>query len=322
MRAFLSLLAPCSATVLFEKPEEVSFQGHDYGSSTGWVYSFSASSQVQWGRLFYKMSSVDTSVWDGYAHVTLVELENVGSSTGGTQAVRIVDSVGSTKLMRESPSSAVQHLLNIDTGYDGEVGKTTAYSYSWSGDWVCLEWTTDSSKQHAALYEAGQEAFAVDDWTFQGNSQSHHYTLPESLEYRIGMYTYNGIAVSGSFKDVVVSTERVGCGSGPSPAPTPTPPAPTPSPAPTPPPAPTPSPGHCAVYKQQDCQGGDLSHTPASSPDQCCSLCAQASGCTAWTFAQYDGAGQHNPTCYLKSGCASRSACGSCTAGTLDRVLV
>jgi hypothetical protein len=219
MRVYALLLACGAAEVLFENSDVVKFQGHDYGSSTGWVYSVPASSAMQWGRLFYKMDSVDTSPEDGYVHVTLVELENVKSSSGGTQAVRIVDSVGSTKLMRETPESSVQHLLNIDTGSDGEFGKTTEYVYSWSGgEWICMEWTTDSSKQHAALYEAGRKAFSVDDWTFQGSSQSHHYELPGSLDLRIGMYTYNGIAVSGAFKDVVVATERVGCGSAHMPA--------------------------------------------------------------------------------------------------------
>merc|ERR1712210_441414 len=137
----------------------------------------------------------------------------MGNATGGSQAVRIVDSVGSTKMMRGKPSSSVQHLLNIDTGYDGEFGKTTEYIYSWAGDdWICLEWNTDAKRQHVALYENGRQALSVDDWVFRGRRHSHRYEIPSSLDMRIGMYTYNGISVHGSFKDVVVSTERVGCG--------------------------------------------------------------------------------------------------------------
>jgi hypothetical protein len=235
--AFVPLLS-CSAEILFENPAEVQFSGHDYGSSTGWVYSMTTSSDVQWGRLYFKIDNVDTSPSDGYVHVTFVELENAITSVAsnatlgstGTQPIRIVDSVGSTRLMRESPGSSVQHLLNIDTGYDGEIGKTTDYVYAWTQDaWTCLEWNTDASQQHAALYDSGAMAFSVDDWTFQGNQQSHHYSIPSDLDLRIGMFTYNGISVSGAFKDVVVATERVGCGSTTAPPDPPSPPSPVPS---------------------------------------------------------------------------------------------
>merc|ERR1712218_189376 len=93
-------------------------------------------------------------------------------------------------------------------------------------------------------------ALEVDDWTFQGDHTAHHYELPPSLDMRIGMRTYNGIAVSGSLKNIVVATERVGCG-GPMPTP-------TPAPSPTPAPAPTPAPrAQCKFTQGFDCSGGD-----------------------------------------------------------------
>ena len=45
-----------------------------------------------------------------------------------------------------------------------------------------------------------------------------------------------------------------------------------------------------------DWNGQDLSHT-SSAPDQCGSICATTSGCTHFTWTDYD-----NGTCYLKSG--------------------
>lgn len=212
--------------MLFENNATVAFSGHDYGSSTGWVYSFTSAADVQWGRLMYKVSSVDTKPADGYVHVTFVEFENgishSSSGASGTQNIRIVDSVGSTRLMRTTPMASVQHLLNIDTGSDGEFGVTTPYIYSWAEDgWTCLEWLTDAAAQKVVLYENGKQAFIADHLSFEGKV-SHatlEYTIPSSLDLRIGMYTYNGIAVAGEFKNVAVATSRIGCGESlPSPA--------------------------------------------------------------------------------------------------------
>lgn len=229
---------------LFENKAEVRFSGRDYGSSTGWKYQFRSSADVQWGSLKYKVDNVDTSVENGYVHVTFVEFDAIGG-----QAVRIVDSVGATKMMREHPMSSVQHLLNIDTG-SGEFGVTTEYVYSWARDgWICLEWNTDAARQHAALYENGTQAFSVDSWHFGWQT----YRIPSDLNVRIGMRTYNGIQVSGSFKDVVVATERIGCGSnGSSPTTAPTQ-APTHAPSPTP--SPTPIGDNCISQPWQQCGG-------------------------------------------------------------------
>merc|ERR1711971_574521 len=207
----------------------------------------------------------------------------------------------------------------MGTGYDGELGVSTEYIYSWAhDDWICLEWNTDTSTQRAALYENGKLSFSVDNWKFQGNSQSHSYKIPTDLDLRVGMYTYNGIAVSGSFKDVVVATERVGCGSSPSPPPSPTPPSPPPHPT-TPSPSPAPPLPSCEFTEGFDCVGGDISHQLMGSQGECCSRCQQTDGCNAFTFSQYDASGQRNPSCYLQTGCASKVWDGSCVAGVLHK---
>lgn len=108
-------------------------------------------------------------------------------------------------------------------------------------------------------------------------------------------------------------------GGAPSPTPTPPtpppPPTPTPSPVPTPPPTPTPTPATCTTMDGQDCYGGDISDSRVGSASECCDMCLQTSGCAAWTWNQYDGQGQQNPTCYLKSSCDTQQGCGTCTAG-------
>lgn len=113
--------------------------------------------------------------------------------------------------------------------------------------------------------------------------------------------------------------------SGGAPSPTPTPPTPPPSPTPTPspvptptPPPPTPWPDMCTTMDGQDCSGGDIAESLASSASACCDWCGQTSGCAAWTWSQYDGQGQQNPTCYLKSSCDTQQDCGTCTAGKVN----
>jgi hypothetical protein len=107
---------------------------------------------------------------------------------------------------------------------------------------------------------------------------------------------------------VVQGPEPTKC-SGPSP----TPPGPSPSP-----PAPTPPTGQvCQVTQGFDCIGGDLSNQRVQSEDECCTACKQSQGCKAFTFTQYDSSGQPNPTCYLKSSCASKKQDGSCAAGVV-----
>ncbi len=72
----------------------------------------------------------------------------------------------------------------------------------------------------------------------------------------------------------------------------------------------------CHLSPGVDCAGSDLSNAPAATADACCALCAQTVGCAAFTHAQYDATGAPIPTCYLKSACASTTACDTCTAGT------
>ncbi|TMW65390.1 hypothetical protein Poli38472_008032 [Pythium oligandrum] len=78
--------------------------------------------------------------------------------------------------------------------------------------------------------------------------------------------------------------------------PPPTPPPTTPTPPPTTPPPP-PSSQCSAVEENVDYTGNDIGSAASSSVDGCCSLCAQRSGCGAYTWTNQSGG-----TCWLKSG--------------------
>lgn len=55
----------------------------------------------------------------------------------------------------------------------------------------------------------------------------------------------------------------------------------------------------CTLSAGFDCVGGDISHRSMSTVTMCCTLCSQTTGCTAFSFAKYDGTGKLDPTCYL-----------------------
>ena len=206
----------------FENAATVSFSGSNYGSSTGAVYSTTIDNSEQWGRLFYRMDSIDAT-GDNYVHVTFMWVDNGigeyeytnGDTTTTTQTMRIVDSVGSTLKMQQTPTQSMQYLLNMDTaGADGELNRDTDYNYYYKEDYTCMEWYTNSDNQEIYLYEDGELTYQVNnDLTFTGPSTGAAitFTIPQSLDIKIGMYTYNGISVSGDFKDVIIGDQRIGC---------------------------------------------------------------------------------------------------------------
>jgi len=79
----------------------------------------------------------------------------------------------------------------------------------------------------------------------------------------------------------------------------------TPSPTPTPP-SPTPQPAQCTFLTNIDCAGHDLSDSPAASLQDCCNLCSETHGCSAFTHNKHDGHGAAH--CYLKASCDGQVA--------------
>jgi len=84
---------------------------------------------------------------------------------------------------------------------------------------------------------------------------------------------------------------------------------------------PVPTPGTCTKtwWEDSDCDGKDLFNTKIDSANDCCELCGNTSGCTAFTHNVFDG--HLSPTCYLKTHCSSSTLLGKrgCTSGTVEK---
>eukprot|EP00928_Gymnodinium_smaydae_P014372 TRINITY_DN1524_c0_g1_i2.p1 TRINITY_DN1524_c0_g1~~TRINITY_DN1524_c0_g1_i2.p1 ORF type:complete len:892 (-),score=131.80 TRINITY_DN1524_c0_g1_i2:200-2824(-) len=76
--------------------------------------------------------------------------------------------------------------------------------------------------------------------------------------------------------------------------------------APTPPPAPPPS-SKCSINVGFDCAGPALSHSQASSAEDCCNKCTDDSACNAFTFK--------DSVCYLKASCSGLTPLSGSVAG-------
>jgi hypothetical protein len=72
----------------------------------------------------------------------------------------------------------------------------------------------------------------------------------------------------------------------------------------------------CSLSKGQDCQGNDLSNSPIASAAACCDLCANTSGCHAFTYDLYSPQGVKQTTCYMKTACPSLTPNGNTVSGT------
>ena len=53
----------------------------------------------------------------------------------------------------------------------------------------------------------------------------------------------------------------------------------------------------CGLSQNKDISGNDIGTQQAQDPKQCCSYCAQISGCKAFSWSEWNGG-----TCFLKSG--------------------
>jgi hypothetical protein len=70
------------------------------------------------------------------------------------------------------------------------------------------------------------------------------------------------------------------------------------------------------VSNGQDCIGNDLSNAPAVDTATCCELCSNNAFCQAFSWDQYNQAGQKNGQCYLKSACLTKQGNSNTTAGS------
>merc|ERR1711951_324631 len=89
--------------------------------------------------------------------------------------------------------------------------------YSLSSEWVCYEWHMDPNAQTFDFYVEGN-AVTWDQPSGIGSNVPAGRSLPQSLDWiGFGVESFGGAAttIAGFFDDIVVSTNRVGCGSAP-----------------------------------------------------------------------------------------------------------
>lgn len=73
----------------------------------------------------------------------------------------------------------------------------------------------------------------------------------------------------------------------------------------------------CSLQQGFDCGGDAYSTVGSGSPEDCCEKCQSDPSCGAFTHSTWDGSGQQNPVCYLKSACGSGHSSDVCTSGTV-----
>jgi hypothetical protein len=94
---------------------------------------------------------------------------------------------------------------NVQTSNAGEFIHETGYVYSWTEQWLCIEWHHDQAAQQATLWVDGEQILDV---TAGDDPQ-----LPAFDDISVGWANYQ--AASPQFvihiDDVVLDDERVGC---------------------------------------------------------------------------------------------------------------
>lgn len=149
-----------------------------------------------WGRMYFRMGSPVPWPDRGVIHGDLFEAR--GNWNGSTHQVRwaVIN------------NSAMQHNwgYNVQTSDAGEFIYETGYVYSWTEDWLCVEWHHDQAAQQATLWVDGEQLVDVP----AGDDPQ----LPTFDDISVGWANYQ--IASPEFivyiDDVVLDDERVGCG--------------------------------------------------------------------------------------------------------------
>merc|ERR1711931_153527 len=112
-------------------------------------------------------------------------------------------------------------------GWDDDAfQKVTSWSnkYSLSTDWTCYEWHMDSTAQTFDFFVSGSPV-TWDSPQNIGSNVPAGRELPQTLDWiGFGVESFGGAAttIAGLFDDIIVSANRVGCGSAPGTTDTPT----------------------------------------------------------------------------------------------------
>merc|ERR1711951_170672 len=141
--------------------------------------------------------------------------------------VAVAGGVGANQIRMMDINSNEAGKVVFQLGWqDDAYQKVTSWSnkYSLSSEWVCYEWHMDPNAQTFDFYVEGN-AVTWEQPSGIGSNVPVGRSLPQSLDWiGFGVESFGGAAttIAGFFDDIVVSTNRVGCGSAPGTTDTPT----------------------------------------------------------------------------------------------------
>merc|ERR1711951_300951 len=161
-----------------------------------------------WGRIWMKLDAQSLTA-------NLGHWVAVAGGVGGNQ-IRMLD------INSNEAGKVVFQLGWQDDAYQ----KVTSWSnkYSLSSEWVCYEWHMDPNAQTFDFYVEGN-AVTWEQPSGIGSNVPVGRSLPQSLDWiGFGVESFGGAAttIAGLFDDIIVSANRVGCGSAPGTTDTPT----------------------------------------------------------------------------------------------------
>ncbi|HVV50780.1 MAG TPA: hypothetical protein VHO06_14035 [Polyangia bacterium] len=143
-----------------------------------------------WGRIFYKVQAVKPPTGN-VLHVTFVALE-------GMTEDRVVDTV-------EQSDGTHQWLFNVP---DDSCCTSSAYSWSFDGNWHCAEWYVDLSTESYRFFTDGTE---VTQLAFTGNAGAK---MSAWTDLAVGDIFYQPAMSSpfvAWFDDLAINDTQIGC---------------------------------------------------------------------------------------------------------------
>lgn len=170
---------------------------------------------THWGRMYYKNIAKPSSI-NSYSHTTLVSGFDNGAQFRFVDMVAAPDSA--------SDAGKYQHLYNTEPN---DLSLEGPYNNSYDGEWVCVEWSMDTTTQEFYFYKDSDEValanfgtptnstnlaeakkynFDVTNMTFQMTA-----VPAEISELRIGIQNYQQDSFTFLLDDIVIADARVGC---------------------------------------------------------------------------------------------------------------
>merc|ERR1719471_355073 len=181
--------------------ESLRFESATANFGSGFMKSSFSVPGDHWGRVWMKLDSQSLSADLGHW---------VAVAGGvGTNQIRMMD-------INSNEAGKVVFQLGWQ---DDAFQKVTSWSnkYSLSADWVCYEWHMDPNAQTFDFFVEGNAV----TWTQPngiGSNVPAGRSLPQSLDWiGFGVESFGGAAttIGGLFDDIVMNTNRIGCGSAP-----------------------------------------------------------------------------------------------------------